>query len=245
MIPTQNGQVEPKVLRQIKALLNLSRDRAAQPGEMEAAMAKAQELLLKYNLDMADVHAYSEEKRNTEEPLSEQPGHKRKKLYRVDKHLLRLFANFKNFGVRVILLQDYDRTTYPIFLGRKTNVVTAAFLYEYLREEFSRRWSAHQKFTGVDNSSKNDFFFGMYLGINDKLREMREEIERKAQQSSSTSMALVRITKDEVAVQNHQEKIFGKAEKHKMRERYSGDQMSAMMGYEQGRRVNISTPLKK
>src|SRR5690606_25619435 len=49
------------------------------------------------------------------------------------------------------------------FIGRQTNVQIAIYVYGYLHREFMQLWHEHRKQTDAPMSSRNSFFYGLYV----------------------------------------------------------------------------------
>jgi hypothetical protein len=184
---------ESEVVAKIRKLLELaSADRNPSPHEAESAMAKVQELLAKYELEMADIESASETPPEGFE-RSHDTYFKRKSPQ--DRFVIWLLE--LHFHVHVInegpMLFDgkyvrrnpgFDREKpWPIscytFYGKPTNVAVARHVFHYLHAEFERQWKRYRKESGDRNQS--DFYRGLYEGLSSRLAS-----EQKQQQKTAT-----------------------------------------------------------
>lgn len=117
--------------RRINALMNLSLDKGATPAEAATAAARANALLLKYNLDLARVRAQprAEEYVNVLVNLAVNKG----PYVRAHRTLLHNLARF-NF-CKMIYLAKSNRA---YIVGAKHNVETVRHLYDLMARELHR-----------------------------------------------------------------------------------------------------------
>jgi hypothetical protein len=66
------------------------------------------------------------------------------------------------------------------FIGRKSDTEFAKFAYDYLKEDFMRRWDAFKKENGLDSNARNAYLMGLKQGLDAKLHaEKRAQREEK------------------------------------------------------------------
>ncbi|MEX0683416.1 MAG: DUF2786 domain-containing protein [Dehalococcoidia bacterium] len=170
-----------RILEKVRRLLALS----TSSNEHEAALAaaKAQELLLTYNLELADVPAVQRED-VTQEVLN--TGNTASwvgvLLGSVARH---------NFG-DAIYLGDGQRA----IIAQPHNIEVIKYLYDYLVREINRLadrgWASFDGYASSARRWKTGFRFGAISAIDARLEAER----RKAQQASVDTRALI-VTSDE------------------------------------------------
>lgn len=155
-IKTEKIAHQEKVLAKVHKLLSLAN--SSHQGEAEAATLKAQELLLKYNLNLKET--------------------------RDEMRLLRLFPQ-KRSSAKLSAISSILRTflVYPVFnhgkgcvylelVGEKVNVEVAEYVANFLDQKFEKLWQEAKKETpdlkGI--ASKNSFFRGLAKGYLDKAK---------------------------------------------------------------------------
>jgi hypothetical protein len=138
-------QIEDKIIRKIQLLLNLG-NKATNEHEAALAMGRAQELLAKYNLDMASIEAAkveggaapSKEKR-------EQTKIDRSAMYKWQRELCRAIAEANYCWYWVVeMLEDEERVSAGksyrhrvrrhMIIGKESNVVAVTCMYGWLAE---------------------------------------------------------------------------------------------------------------
>jgi hypothetical protein len=159
--------MDNKLIEKIQKLLALSD--SPNKNEAEAAMTKAQELMLKHNIDMRSVEQHDSEYINetSESFKREHPSMK--------------FINSiveKYFFVRIV---KSNRRTHKYFnyIGEKQNVQTAIHTVNFLKSTFDRLWKEYKAETGAGRGSKQSFVCGLYEGFCEKMDQQRQEAEQK------------------------------------------------------------------
>ena len=148
-----------KILKKIEKLLNLAK--SANQHEASLATAKANELLMKYNLEF-----YKKDEDNQEEEVFV------KNIYeasRTNVQMNSLYEIISNFYVQPVL----NRTSKKVYLeviGSKINVELADYMAKFFVAEFERLY----KDSGLKGTSaKNSFIRGIAEGFNKKINEQR------------------------------------------------------------------------
>ncbi len=171
-----HGERDAARLRKIKRLLAL----AESPNEHEAqaALAKANELLLRYNLDMAaadDAH----ERRYCVRTL----GEVTMRRSRVQKLLGVIIS--KHFFCEAIWVPSYCPHTgregrVLEILGSPDNVALAAYTYEELLRTAEQLWKKHKRAGGVrGDRGRRRYIEGVLFGFDEKLERERERMREE------------------------------------------------------------------
>lgn len=159
--------MDNKLIEKIQKLISLSD--SPNENEAKAAMAKAQELMLKHNIDMRFVEDHDSEYINelSETFKREHPSMK--------------FINSiieKYFFVRVVKSNRREGKFFN-YIGEKQNVQTALHTVNFLKATFDRLWKEYKTETGAARGSKSSFIYGLHKGFCEKMDEQRMEAEQR------------------------------------------------------------------
>lgn len=163
--PLPGNGAEDAVLSRVRKLLAL----ADSPNlhESEAAMAAAQRLILKHNIDKTEERgAYSFVH------LGEATG----RVFEGDRVLAAVLAEF--FFVEVIWIPVYrqaegKRGTVLEACGRPENLEMAGYVHSFLKHTAESLWRQHQKASGAAGRDRLTFVAGVMTGFFEKLRADR------------------------------------------------------------------------
>ena len=244
-----NGPRE-KILDKIKKLLALSK--SDNPHEAALAAQRASDLLLKHNLEMADVETFDAKSRVdyvTERFNFAADIPHNQRSWRVD---LAVTVGNNNF-CRTVTWSNTRSGTRKYsgisFIGKPDNIAVSEYLYTYLAREIAaladREWKRYglgyshkgtrDYWDYVPNNAtkwKKDFAAGAIYEIGKRLREMR----RQAMESDSSTRALVLVTDKELAeAQARLHPNLGKP--IRSRPQYAGD--AIYYGSEAGKKIAI------
>lgn len=172
-----------KLIERIQKLLALS----SSPNEHEAALAsaRAQELLLKYNLTMGEVELNREEAIETIIDLGKR---------RPERWISSLLGGVcKAFDCQAINLGGGRLS----IIGGPADCEAAKFTFNYLHQTTKRlatRYVELHRHEGHAKSIRYSYSLGVVFSVTKTLRDMKEKNKRKAEQADpSTGAALVRI----------------------------------------------------
>ena len=198
-----------EIVERIRKCLALANGRNATPGEMEAAMGKAKEIAMRYQIDIASIDMKA--------------GKSAGASLNIDKTQLRVRSKNQQqyhrwiygvlrevFGIRVI-------TQGPLiyFIGEATDVTISKELFPWLEEVF---WSTFMR--GVKSglleqyraADRNGCYCGLYQGI---IRNNERE-EEKLNTTDKACMALIVIDKTAL-IEKRVEQEFPEMRKSKKR----------------------------
>lgn len=178
---TSRGRQDYRVGR-IRKLLALSE--SSHIHEAEAAVAKAHQLMQKYQIEAGVA-------------LSDEPfcsvliDRKKKRIGRYQHHICRILSDF--FFVRCIILPLYDARRDEVFrvielLGSRTNVAIGEYCYRFLENQLAILWRAY-KSSGAAAGQKNSYFLGVLQGVYANLQANRGS--RNGGGNSAQSQALL------------------------------------------------------
>lgn len=173
-VENENDKIEgdlksEKIIERIKKLLNLAS--SENKHEAELATIKANQLLLKHNLEHINSHNEEEDvvvKRVLE---GSRKTSKHQAIYEI----------LTTFHVQPVF--NHGRGHFYLeILGDRVNVEIADYIANYLDLELEHLWKMAQKenegLKGLAN--KNSFFEGMAQGYKEKMREQKTQIDSKA-----------------------------------------------------------------
>lgn len=158
-----------RILEKVKKLFMLAQ--SSNSHEAELATLKANELLLRHNLDYIS---------NKEEPIYLERLLLRK---RKDTKITAIYAILKHFIVRPVISQGKNCCCLEVS-GSLTNVKLAAYVANFLDQELDHLWELAKKEHGLSGlQAKNSFFLGVSDGFHEKMSEAKKnysEADKKA-----------------------------------------------------------------
>lgn len=172
------------ILRRIQKLFALAGNNPNE-AEVQAAMLKAQELLLQHNLSMETVNGFHEQEETEENVKEEKTNQGGKKLYAW--HLLVARVIVKNFRCKHYIMNNYrNKEIRLIGLGKDVNAAkeTLNFIYAVAPKlwlSFYSKWQdTPGNFTWNKKQTyalKNDYFMGFVEGLEAKFIEQVQNKE--------------------------------------------------------------------
>jgi hypothetical protein len=164
-----------KVLERVKKLLELAR--SSNTHEAELATLKANELLLRHNLDSVQTQ---------DEPVYMDRILLQK---RKDSKLTAIYEILRHFIVRPVISMGKNSCALEVS-GSLTNVKLASYVANFLNRELDHLWEVAKKEHGLSGlREKNSFYLGVAQGFDLKMKQ------NKAQYSEADKRALVVVEK--------------------------------------------------
>ncbi len=164
-----------RVIEKVKKLFMLAQSSNAH--EAELATLKANELLLRHNLDYV---------KDSPEPVYMERLLMRK---RKDSKISAIYGILKHFIVRPVISQGRDACCLEVS-GTLTNVKLAGYVANFLDQELDHLWEEARKELNLKGiQAKNSFFLGVAQGFDDKMTAS------KMQYSDADKKALVLVEK--------------------------------------------------
>lgn len=158
-----------RVLEKVKKLLSLAQSSNAH--EAELATVKANDLLLRHNLDYV---------KNSDEPIYMDRLLMRK---RKDTKLSAIYSILKHFIVKPVISQGKDSCCLEVS-GTLTNVKLAGYVANFLDKELDHLWEEVRREHNLKGiQAKNSFFYGVAEGFDQKMKLQKmnySEADRKA-----------------------------------------------------------------
>jgi len=171
---TKKTQDTP-LLRKIEKLLALTTSHNKH--EAEVAMLKAQELLLRHNIDLTKL--------STENNLEEKIVLKRVLQSKKRSPKLNAIARIlQTFFVNIIYRAGKDYT-YLEISGSQTNVEIAEYVANFLEHELERLWDLAQEQYPILHGlvAKNSFFSGVATGYCNKVEALKKDLPKEMSSS--------------------------------------------------------------
>jgi hypothetical protein len=227
-----------EMVEKLRKLLRLATDKAATQEEAESAMAKAQELALRYNISLAGID-------HAERPAEEytQDRQSRRKTFQA-KYVEWIVR--KHFNVTMV----YGAGGELFVIGKQTDIAFAKWVMEFLEGEFPRLWSAYQRAEGCGQGSRVNYFYGVYLGLDAKLTENKRRVEGEAIIEAEMAGDKRIAANYQLALVNDKTALASAVIRFHPKLRYSGRAKVNMRnpdaigaGQSAGRAININRPL--
>lgn len=163
-----------KILNKVKNLFKLAG--SSNPHEAELATLKANQLLLKHNLNYTKIS--SDEYLYVKKVLRQK---------RKDAKLSAIYDILRHFMVRPILSYGKKEVSLEV-TGTKTNLELAEYVAGFLNEELERLWLRFKKEHALKGvKAKNSFYFGVAKGYDQKITQTR----RSFTQEETTALAVI------------------------------------------------------
>lgn len=221
--------------------------------EAEQALARAKALATQYKVDLAsiDVHSATSHGLSKEEFVNVKFQTAAGTHRRPPSHKWITSILIDHFDVRIV----YQHLSSTIWItGRQSSVQFAIYAYSFLKNTFNRLWVAYKQESGAPSSSRNSFFYGIWLGLDQKLREEGEKSKKEAIEKIADVSVRNRVT--------DQYQITLVKEEELLEQAYAGfhpvlrkpkafnygqvrDDESRFHGYRRGMEINIATPIEE
>ena len=221
-------QNDSTTLDRIHKLLRLAdKSRGATEHEAQTALTKAQELMVKHNIDSARICIEKGEKFEVE--AGEGQIQLPKNLNPCDMPILTILHNY--FNVKCVVTRGGE--SFCTLIGSAEDVDFATFAFRYLRATFLRCWKEFK----ADRpwASANAYYKGLRYGLSKALQAAKD----KASEGFS-GYALIISAKTE-AIQKYQDDHFGKLKK--IGTPCIKDSESYYAGVEKGETLKVNRPL--
>ena len=211
--------MDNKIIEKIQKLISLGE--SPNKHEAEAAMAKAQELMTKHNIQMQSVEQHDSEYINT---MTE--GYKRESVEA--KYINQLLTQY--FFIRLVSSRR-NGLTFLNIIGEANNVKTAVHMRQYFTNVFKALWKEYKKETGAPNGSKQSFYMGIMQGFSEKMDEQR----------AATCECMDMVLVNDPKVDEKVSELFPKLRSAGRRTINLNDSQANAAGHRQGRNLNTNS----
>ncbi|MEI6607214.1 MAG: DUF2786 domain-containing protein [Verrucomicrobiota bacterium] len=225
------------ILDKIRKLLRLAdRSRGSTENEAKVALAKAQELMTRHNIDSVLFRMEQGESGTASFKVDKGKVDLPKTLNPADFMILSLLQS--HFNVRCIL--THTKTATPVdIIGAPEDVDFAIFAFNYLRETFFRCWNEFKKTAWKPD--KASYYRGLRDGINIELKAAKQRAEESYATDQQQTYALV-VVDQTAAISRYVDEHYGKLRNRASRARRV-DSSSYFAGETKGRTIQINRPL--
>ena len=228
---------ESDILEKIRKLLRLAdTSRGATENEAKVALAKAQELMTRHNIDSALLRmergetggaSFTVDKGNLDLPKTLNPA---------DLMILSLLQS--HFNVKTILMPSGKGTPVDI-IGAPADIDFAIYAFNYLRQTFFRCWNEFKRTHA--NPDKASYYRGLRDGINAELKAAKQRAEESYASDQRQTYGLV-VVDQAAAITRYVEDNYGRLRNRNTRARRV-DSGSYFAGETKGRTIQINRPL--
>ena len=235
--PSNKPKSQSDILDKIRKLLRLAdTSRGATENEAKVAMAKAQELMTRHNIDSALLRmergesggeSFTVDKGNLDLPKTLNPA---------DLMILSLLQS--HFNVKTILMPSGKGTPVDI-IGAPADIDFAIFAFNYLRQTFFRCWNEFKRTHA--NPDKASYYRGLRDGLNTELKSAKQRAEQSYAADQRQTYGLV-VVDQTAAITRFVEENYGKLRNRNTRARRV-DSGSYFAGETKGRTIQINRPL--
>ena len=224
------------ILEKIRKLLRLAdTSRGATESEARVALAKAQELMTRHNIDSALLRmergesgpGFTVDKGKVDLPKTLNPA---------DLMILSLLQ--AHFNVKTILMPNGRGTPVDI-IGAAADIDFAIYALNYLRQTFFRCWNEFKRTHA--NPDKASYYRGLRDGLNAELKAAKQRAEQSYDSDQRQAYGLV-VVDQEAVITRYVADHYGKLRNRSQRRRniHSG---SYVAGETKGRTIQINRPL--
>ena len=166
------------IMNKLEALLRMKTERGATQSEMENAMAAAQRIAFKHRINLDEI--IPDESGSIKVGLNMVKRTFRTLSPEYHEHLCRILHNY--YGVNMVLAAEGSDRVHVI--GTESDVDFAIYAYAFLRVTFRQLWEWQKYEDQLTDRSRKDFYYGLWEGLNTKLRQEKVNMEHEASVSS-------------------------------------------------------------
>lgn len=222
--------MDTKLLEKIQKLLSLAT--SANENEAKLAAEKANELMIKHNIHLSQLDHISEDEYENKEVLTSKsmPYESHWAMEVVQAHFF-VRCVFRKSRKGTWLGKDKGWGNRPAqiwFVGEKTNVEVAFYVFGFLIQKYKQLWKQFQQEHDVPHSSKGSYYLGLTAGLHAQLKRKRQSMEDE--------MALVLV--EDPNLKKMENKFHGEV-KSSRTDTYDNDPYSQHHGYQEGKRLQI------
>lgn len=227
-----------QVIDKIKKILKLAKGAGASQGEIEAALAKAKEVAMRHNIDLASIDT-SEESIRAGIFVERDSSLRTRSKYKQPYHDWVFAVLEAVFSVRVVqtVHSEYNgkRISALHIIGETVDVAICREIYPWLEKVFPRTLSkaVSQGLLSYSAADTNGCYSGLYTGI----IEVNRQEEEKLQTEDRHRYAIVVKEKMEMVDEKVGEE-FPNLRKSKSRAR-NYNPFAADHGRQEGRKINL------
>lgn len=230
-----------QVIERLRKVLTLAKEGATE-GEMQAAMTRAKEIAMRYNIDMAQVDLNHPNSKTKSIEAKAESGIKARSMYERPHHKYIFWILEKCFSVRIVRIGVRDhvsqsRRHFQIYLiGDPIDIAISKEMFTWLENLFLREFTKRVKegrFRRWSAAQENGLYRGLYQGIIDANKKAEENLTY----GDAQKWAIV-VRSKEQAVEDLLRAMFPNLRAGKSSRR-SYDPYAQAEGYEVGSKINL------
>jgi len=226
-------EIDKTIMKKIQKLLTLAKDRGATEAEAKNAMAMAQRLMTKYNIEIANLGENAPKASVMHESFFNRKG----SFNPADQYVMSILQQF--YKVRILYSNGNDGNGI-IIIGVPDDIEIAKYVHGYLRTVFFKCWNEFKN--TVPNPKRASYYAGLCNGICERLRQVERETKAEETQEACKKYELV-LTDKKDAINNYIFERFGRLNNSRAR-RTTVDMTSYGAGHAKGSTVTISKAIK-
>jgi hypothetical protein len=161
--------VDEKILNKIKNLFKLAT--SENPHEAELATLKANQLLIKHNIDKLNLNQESETYVMTLMTVKKR-----------NQKIITIYEIIKHFLVSPILSYQKSGVSLEIF-GTRENIELSTYVFDFLNSKLDELWLEEKALHGHGIRAKNSFFMGIARGYDEKTQTLMKSFHVNEQNS--------------------------------------------------------------
>lgn len=203
------SNVSSDLLEKLSALLRKTTENGCTPQEAEAAMAAAQRIAAKNNVDLANLQDSADAVGQGGAIKVEKSGLDSERCKtRRPHHRPIAFILMECFDVKFVWHGNGPRCT---IVGEKTDVALASYCWTWLDGYFPKLYLAYLKERGIARTplDTNNLRASFYTGVGEGIRRNNRRIRDEAKAEGGNRYALVLVQKDALVTQTF-DKLFPK-----------------------------------
>jgi len=218
-----SGIEESSIFRKIQKLMALST--SSNTNEAEQAMIKAQQLLVKHNIESTPIGDEEDEKVFLKRIIKQK---------RENAKMRSIALILETFFVITVFNRSKD-FTYLEILGNAVNIEIAEYVANVLHDELEKLWDQAQQHAHLRGTiAKNSFFLGLARGYCNKIQALKREY------NSDATNALMVIEKK---MTHAKAMAYPRLSSSKSNASYCHE--SSALGEQMGRQLNINPAINK
>jgi hypothetical protein len=174
--------INEKLIEKIQKLLSLAQ--SSNEHEARLAAEKANELLIRHNINMSQL-AF------TDDDFTENEFRSYRRAGMEDKYVRWIISGY--FFVDLITSRKFiknakgrvEKHIVLSMLGEKNNCSIASYTYNFLKLKFNDLWAEYKKDYDASIRSKQSYFHGLYTGLDEQLSKQKEKIMKETENNSN------------------------------------------------------------
>ena len=230
-------RADPKILERLRKILVLANDKGAQPGEVEAAMARAKAIAVEHNLELSSIDLTDPKQAKSAINIEANDTLRIRSMYRQPYHKWIWNVLQSVFGVDLVYnftsTSGGCRINRITIIGDSVDVLIATTMHPYLEKIFPALLTRYLK----DNSFEycaahmNGFYRGLAVGIMYANQQEEEKVKE------NDRYALVVRDKKQM-IEEKKKEMFPKVKARSARDVLI-DEEAKNRGFREGQKINL------